>query len=113
MNHVFGGFLGRFRILRHVIEDVVFHEFTHQAVDRATGGGETVKNLGALSSGPQSVFIETGKWSPLISGCIARVTRRSDLSARKSLCFRLCDAGKETLGVELLSAFAARVHRKF
>jgi hypothetical protein len=52
------------------------------------------------------------KWSPLISGCIARVTQRSDLSARKSLCFRLCGVGKGTLGVELLSAFAARVRRK-
>jgi hypothetical protein len=52
------------------------------------------------------------KWSPLVSGRIARVTRRSDLSARKSLCFRPCDAGKETLAVELLSAFAACVHRK-
>jgi hypothetical protein len=30
------------------VEDVIFHEFAHEAVDRATGGGETVKNLGAL-----------------------------------------------------------------
>jgi hypothetical protein len=63
--------------------------------------------------GPQSVFFGNWKWSPLISDRIARVTRRSDLSARKSLCFRLYDARKETLGVELLSALAARVHRKF
>lgn len=31
-----------------LVEDVVFHKFRHQAVDRATGSCETVNNLGAL-----------------------------------------------------------------
>ena len=48
LNHVLGGFLCRFRILWHMVEDVVFHEFRHQTVDRTTGGCETVENLGAL-----------------------------------------------------------------
>jgi hypothetical protein len=54
LNHVFSGFLGRFRILRHVIEDVVFHEFTHQAIDRPTGGGETMKT-GTRSPYPNTI----------------------------------------------------------
>jgi hypothetical protein len=48
LNHVLRGLFGGFRILRHVVEDVVFHEFRHQAVDRTTGGSETAENLGAL-----------------------------------------------------------------
>ena len=47
LNHVLRGFLGRFRILRHMVDDVVFHEFTHQAVNGSTGSSETAKNLGA------------------------------------------------------------------
>jgi hypothetical protein len=38
-----------------VVEDVVFHEFRHQAVDRTTGSGEAVKNLGALLVAVQSL----------------------------------------------------------
>jgi hypothetical protein len=37
-----------------VIEDVVFHEFTHQAIDRATGGGETMKT-GTRSPYPNTI----------------------------------------------------------
>ena len=48
LNHVLSGFLGRFRIFRHVVEDVIFHELAHEAVDRPTGGSETAKDLGAL-----------------------------------------------------------------
>lgn len=48
LNHVLSRFLSRFRVLRHVVEDVIFHEFAHEAVDRATGGGETAKDLRAL-----------------------------------------------------------------
>ena len=48
LNHVLSRFLAGFRILRHVVEDVVFHEFRHQAVDRTTRGSETAENLGAL-----------------------------------------------------------------
>jgi hypothetical protein len=31
-----------------VVEDVVFHEFRHQAVDCSAGGSEAAENLGAL-----------------------------------------------------------------
>jgi hypothetical protein len=55
LNHVLRGFLCGFRILRHVVEDVVFHEFPHQAVDRATGGSETAENPGALLVAIQSL----------------------------------------------------------
>jgi hypothetical protein len=55
LNHVLGRFLGRFRILRHVVEDVVFHEFAHEAVDRATRGSETAKDLGALFIAAQAL----------------------------------------------------------
>jgi hypothetical protein len=48
LNHVLSRFLARFRILRHVVEDVVLHEFSHEAVDRAPGSRETTKDLGAL-----------------------------------------------------------------
>ena len=48
LNHVLRGFLCGFGILRHVVEDVVFHEFPHQAVNRSPGAGETVKNFRAL-----------------------------------------------------------------
>ena len=36
------------RILGHMVEDVIFHQFAHQAVDGAPGGREAVKDLGAL-----------------------------------------------------------------
>jgi hypothetical protein len=31
----------------HVVADVVFHEFSHQAIDGAAGGGKTLQNIGA------------------------------------------------------------------
>jgi hypothetical protein len=55
LDHVLRGFLCGFGILRHVVEDVVFHEFPHQAVGGATGGSETAKNLGALLVAIQSL----------------------------------------------------------
>jgi hypothetical protein len=48
LNHVLSRFLSRFRILRHVVEDVIFHEFAHEAVYSTTGGGETAEYLRAL-----------------------------------------------------------------
>jgi heme/copper-type cytochrome/quinol oxidase subunit 3 len=38
-----------------MVEDVVFHEFAHETVDRAAGGSETAKNLGALFVGVQAL----------------------------------------------------------
>ena len=43
-----------------MIEDVIFHEFAHEAIDGATGGSETVKNLGALFIVIQSLTAEAG-----------------------------------------------------
>lgn len=48
LNHVLGSLFGGLRILGHVVEDVIFHQFAHQAVDGAPGGREAVKDLGAL-----------------------------------------------------------------
>ena len=39
--------LGRFCVARHVVADVVFHQFAHQAVDRATRGGQALQDFGA------------------------------------------------------------------
>jgi len=56
LNHVLRGLLRGFGILWHVVEDVVFHEFSHQAVDRATSSSETPKNLGALLIAVQALL---------------------------------------------------------
>jgi hypothetical protein len=48
LNYVLRRFLGGFRILWHMVDDVVFHEFTHQAVDGTPGSSETTKNFRAL-----------------------------------------------------------------
>ena len=32
----------------HVVADMVFHQFRHQAVDRAPRGGQAMKNLRAV-----------------------------------------------------------------
>ena len=41
------GSSGGLRIAWHVVADVVFHEFGHQAVDGDAGGGKTLQNVGA------------------------------------------------------------------
>jgi hypothetical protein len=48
LNYVLGRFLGGVRIFRHVVDDVIFHEFTHQAVDGPAGSSKTPKNFRAL-----------------------------------------------------------------
>ena len=48
LNYVLRCFLGGFRILRHVVDDVIFHEFTHQAIDGTAGSSETPENFRAL-----------------------------------------------------------------
>jgi hypothetical protein len=53
LDNVVGGFLGRSGIAGHVVSDVVFHQFGHEAVDGAASGGETLKSVGA-----RLVFIE-------------------------------------------------------
>jgi hypothetical protein len=47
-DHVLGGFGGRLGFARHVIEDVVLHQFGHQAVDGPAGGGEALQQVGAM-----------------------------------------------------------------
>jgi hypothetical protein len=48
LNYILRCFFGGFRILRHVVDDVIFHEFAHQAVDGTAGSSEAPKNLRAL-----------------------------------------------------------------
>jgi hypothetical protein len=47
LNQIVGGFLGGFRVSRHVVADVVLHQFAHEAVDGAARGGEALQDLGA------------------------------------------------------------------
>ena len=53
-DHVLGGFGGGFRFARHVMEDVVLHEFAHEAVDGSTGSGEALQDIGAVG-----IFLES------------------------------------------------------
>ena len=48
LNYILRCFLGGFRILRHVVDDVIFHEFAHQAVNGTAGSSEAPENFGAL-----------------------------------------------------------------
>jgi len=48
-----------FGIARHVVADMVFHEFGHEAVDGAASGGEALEGFGAgfvLVEGAQDAF---------------------------------------------------------
>jgi hypothetical protein len=47
LNQIVRGFLGGFRVPRHVVADVVFHQFAHEAIDGAARGGEALQDLGA------------------------------------------------------------------
>jgi hypothetical protein len=47
LNDVVGGFFRGFGIARHVIADVVFHQFSHKAVDGAARGGQALEGVGA------------------------------------------------------------------
>ena len=55
LNHVLSRLLRGFRIFRHMVEDVIFHEFAHQTVDGSAGSSETPKNFRALLVGIQSL----------------------------------------------------------
>jgi hypothetical protein len=48
LNDVLGGFFRGAGVLGHVVQDVIFHEFRHEAVDGAASGGEAAKHLGTL-----------------------------------------------------------------
>jgi hypothetical protein len=48
LNDVFGCFFGRSGILGHVVEDVIFHQLRHEAIDGSACGGETAKHFGTL-----------------------------------------------------------------
>jgi hypothetical protein len=56
LNDIVGGFFRRFGIARHVIADMVFHQFGHQAVDGAASGGEALECVGA-----RLIFMECAK----------------------------------------------------
>ncbi len=56
LDDVVGGFFRRFRISRHVVSDVVFHQLAHKAVNRASRGGQALQRLGA-----RLVFVEGTK----------------------------------------------------
>jgi hypothetical protein len=60
------------------------------AEDQPASCGETGEESRTIVVGASIRLHRNWKWSPLIFGCIARVTQRADLSARKSQCFRLC-----------------------
>ena len=59
LDDVVGGFLGRFGIAGHVIADMVFHEFGHEAIYGAASGGEALQGVGArfiLVEGAKNAF---------------------------------------------------------
>lgn len=41
-------FLRRPRIPGHMVADVIFHQFSHQTVDRSTGSGKALQHFRAL-----------------------------------------------------------------
>jgi hypothetical protein len=53
---VIGGLFRRLRIARHMVSDVVFHQFAHEAIDGAARGGQTLQHFGALL-----IFIEAAE----------------------------------------------------
>jgi len=46
-DEIVSGFLRGFRFSRHVVADVVLHQFAHEAVDGAACGGQALQDLGA------------------------------------------------------------------
>jgi hypothetical protein len=56
VNDVGGCFFRRFRIARHVVSDVVFHQLAHEAIDRTAGCGQALQRFGA-----RLVFVECAK----------------------------------------------------
>ena len=47
LDHIVGGFFRGLGIARHVVADVIFHQFPHETVDGSAGGGEALENFGA------------------------------------------------------------------
>jgi hypothetical protein len=45
LDDVVGGFFRRFGFARHVIANVIFHQFGHEAVDGAASRGEALENV--------------------------------------------------------------------
>jgi hypothetical protein len=56
MYDVVGGHFRRFRIARHVLSNVVFHQLAHEAIDGAACGGQTPQHFGALF-----IFVEAAE----------------------------------------------------
>ena len=52
-DEVIGGLFGGLCLPRHMITDVVFHEFAHKAVDGSAGRREALKDVGTMG-----VFLE-------------------------------------------------------
>ena len=52
-DEVIGGLFGGLCLPRHMIPDVVFHEFAHKAVDGSAGRSEALKDVGTMG-----VFLE-------------------------------------------------------
>jgi hypothetical protein len=46
-DEIFHGVLGRFTLRRHVMPDVVFHEFGHETADRSASRGEALQDVDA------------------------------------------------------------------
>ena len=47
-DEILGSLRRGFRFARHVIQDVILHQFAHQAVDGAAGGSQALENVGAV-----------------------------------------------------------------
>jgi hypothetical protein len=68
--------------VRHVVADVIFHEFTHEAIDSASGCGKPLQHIGARFigvEGAQNTFELTDHLFTAIdeieffAGCMAHV----------------------------------------
>ena len=53
LDDIVGGFFRGFGIAGHVVADMVFHQFGHEAIDGAASGGETLEGFRA-----RVVFVE-------------------------------------------------------
>jgi len=59
LDDIVGSFFGGFGVAGHVVADVIFHKFGHQAIDGAARGGETLEDIRAafvFVQGAQDAF---------------------------------------------------------
>jgi hypothetical protein len=56
MYDVVGGLFGRFRVARHVVSNVVFHQLAHEAIYGASRCGQALQHFRALF-----IFVKTAE----------------------------------------------------